>query len=211
MKILSIQVGLPKTIQFKGKDITTGIFKNPVAGPVKVEKLNIVGDRQADLSVHGGVDKAVYAYSVDAYPWWREQRPQDEFKFGAFGENLSMETLDESQICVGDTFEIGGVILQAAQPRFPCFKLGAMYNDLSIVKTFTKSGRPGVYFRVLQEGIIDVGQSLKLVSREKILLPIVDLVTLTQVAVSPTQAEQCIQIPSLPEQFRDYFFQVLED
>ncbi|QDK36564.1 MOSC domain-containing protein [Bdellovibrio sp. NC01] len=211
MKILSIQVGLPKTIQFKGKDITTGIFKNPIAGPVKVEKLNIVGDRQADLTVHGGVDKAVYAYSVDAYPWWQEQRPQDEFKFGAFGENLSMETLDESQICVGDTFEIGGAILQAAQPRFPCFKLGAMYNDLSIVKTFTKSGRPGVYFRVLQEGMIDVGQSLKLVSREKILLPIVDLVTLSQVVVSPSQAEQYIQIPSLPEQFRDYFFQVLED
>lgn len=195
---------------FQGNVVTTGIFKSPVEGTVHVKRLNLEGDRQADLSVHGGPDKAVYAYSLDAYPWWEKSRPQDKFPFGAFGENLSIDELSEDQIFIGDTFEVGETVLQAAQPRFPCYKLGVKFNDMSILKTFMKSGRPGVYFRVLREGGIHSGQKLKLVSREKILLSVVELFSLDRRKIKPTQAAEYLKIKSLPPDFRAFFQSIVD-
>ena len=172
MKIVSIQVGLPQVMQFRGREVTTGIFKSPIEGPAHVRFTNIEGDGQADLRVHGGVDKAVYAYSLDAYAWWKKKRPNDTFEFGAFGENLTIDEMNERQVCVGDTFEIGDAILQVAQARFPCFKLGVKFNDHTVIKDFNESERPGVYFRVLKEGHIEAGQEFKLISREKNLVSI---------------------------------------
>ncbi|MDZ4677797.1 MAG: MOSC domain-containing protein [Oligoflexia bacterium] len=175
MKILSIQVGTPKTITYRDHEITTGIFKSPINTPVKLCRLNLESDGQADLKVHGGVDKALYAYSHDAYGWWEKNRPQDKYEFGAFGENLTIDHLPEDKIYIGDTFEIGKAIVQVSQPRFPCSKLVAKFNDPSILKTFNKSNRPGVYFRVLKEGIIEAGEILTLISQEEILVSIEEL------------------------------------
>jgi MOSC domain-containing protein YiiM len=212
MKIVSIQVGLPQEIIFRGKSITTGIFKSPIQGPAHVRTMNLDGDKQADLTVHGGRDKAVYAYSLDAYPWWKKMRPEDRFELGAFGENLSVDEMREDKIYIGDTFKIGDAVLQVAQPRLPCYKLGIKFNDISILKMFMKSGRPGVYFRVLKEGLIESDQTFTLIRQEKFLLSIYELFSLTQGAsLDPEKAAEYAQIESLPLQFREQFQAIAEE
>lgn len=166
MKILSIQVGKPKEIVYRGKPIFTAIFKSPLEGPVLVRKLNIEGDGQGNLQVHGGIDKAVYAYSFDAYDWWKQNRP-GTYECGAFGENLTVDSMSEKVIHIGDTFQVGEAVLQVSEPRFPCSRLVAKYDDPSIMKTFNQSGRSGIYFRVLQEGLIDTGSEFKLLKQDK--------------------------------------------
>lgn len=205
MKLISIQTGLPKLVTFHGKDVTTGIFKSPVTGSIKVNFLNLEGDGQADLTVHGGKDKAVYAYSLDTYDGWKKERPQDTFNYGAFGENLTVDHLPEDQIFIGDTFELGTCILQVAQPRFPCFKLGVMYQDMSIVKAFMKFARPGVYFRVLREGQIRSGDEFKLINREKTQLSVLDLFKTQNHPIDPIKAREYQNLASLPEYFREMF------
>ena len=124
MELLSVFVGQPREVTYRGKPVLTGIFKEKVDGPVRVGKLNLEGDRQADLRVHGGVDKAVYAYPVEHYQYWREARPDLEFGSGMFGENLSLSGVDEKTVNIGDTFRIGSAEFQVSVPRMPCFKLG---------------------------------------------------------------------------------------
>lgn len=167
MKIQSIQIGAPQEIVYRGHQITTGIFKKPIAAPIYLHEFNLEGDAQADLTVHGGRDKALYAYSCDAYLIWRQSRPNDTFEFGAMGENLSVDSLSEDKIYIGDTFELGDAIVQVTQPRFPCYKLAAKFNDPLIIKQFMKLGRPGVYFRVLKTGLIDIDQEFRLIHQEK--------------------------------------------
>jgi MOSC domain-containing protein YiiM len=206
MKIVSIQVGLPKDVIYRGKTVTTGIFKNSIPGPVYARATNLDGDRQADLTVHGGRDKAIYAYSVDAYDWWRTERPGDVFNYGAFGENLSIDVLPEGDVFIGDTFEVGDAVIQACQPRFPCYKLAVKFNDPSVLKTFMKSRRPGVYFRVIKEGLIGVGQSLVLIDRERVLLSVLELFEgVHLLTIERSKAEEYLKISSLPDSFRDPF------
>lgn len=161
MKLISIQVGMPIEVEWDGEMVSTGIFKDTVEGPVMVRKLNLEGDGQADLTVHGGLDKAVYAYGLDAYPWWLKQLKVQELPNGAFGENLTIEKLDEKLIYIGDRFSLGACELEVVQPRFPCFKLGIKFGNMGILRTFMESGRPGIYFRVLKEGKIKSGDTLK--------------------------------------------------
>jgi MOSC domain-containing protein YiiM len=211
MKLVSIQVGLPRTVKAGDKEVTTGIFKDPVEGPVLVRKLNLDGDRQADLKVHGGVDKAVYAYACDAYGGWRNLRPQDELPWGAMGENLSFETLSEDQICVGDTFELGEAVLQAVQPRFPCYKLAVKFNDPAILKQFMTYNRPGVYFRVLKEGLIDRGQRLKLVNREAILVSVQELFEFKQsLRLTRERIAEILKVQALNSDWRAKFEAALQ-
>lgn len=206
MQLLSIQVGKPKTVEFRGQPVTTGIFKDPIQGAVMVRSLNIDGDGQADLRVHGGVDKAVYGYAFDTYAWWKEKRPMDEFSYGAFGENLTFDTLPEDQIYLGDTFELGTCVLQAAQPRFPCFKLGVKFDDPGILKTFLEYGRPGVYFRVLRVGRIEAGQSLKLIDHEKERVSISALNKMVMSrGVAPEEIKRVLAISSLPDSLKRQF------
>lgn len=205
MQLLSIQTGLPKKVIFNGKEVETGIFKSPVQGPIKVNFLNLEGDGQADLTVHGGKDKAVYAYSFDTYDWWKKARPNDVIDYGAMGENLTFDLIQEDSIFIGDTFELGSCVLQVAQPRFPCFKLGVMYKDMGIIKTFMQYARPGVYFRVLQEGHIDAGQKLKLIDREKTLLSIKELFLMRNHPVTSDKALEYSRIASLPDYFKEEF------
>ena len=167
MKVLSIQVGLPKPLTRGGETITTGIIKKPVKGAVHAGPLGLEGDGQADPRFHGGRDKAVYVYPHDAYAWWKEKRPKDDFPYGAFGENLTLDSLSEEEVLVGDVYEVGGAALQAVEPRRPCRTLAFKFGDPKMVKQFMESGRSGVYCRVVKEGPIRAGQALKLVSREK--------------------------------------------
>lgn len=178
MKIVSICVGQPRDVQWHGprglETVSTSIFKDPIAGPVRVGFTNIEGDRQADLSVHGGTDKAVYAYSQDAYAGWVAALKvgSEELPPGSFGENLTVTRLDERDTCLGDRFEIGSgahprCVLEVSEPRMPCFKLGIKFGDMAMVQRFLNyqdpAGgfpRPGVYFRVIQEGMIGTGDTL---------------------------------------------------
>lgn len=157
MRLVSVNVAQPRLVEWKDRLVETGIFKQPVAGTVRVLRTNLEGDRQADLTVHGGVDKAVYAYPSEHYPFWRDQLERHDLGWGMFGENLTTEGLDESAMRVGDVFAIGTAELEVSQPRLPCFKLGIKFGRPDMVKRFLKSGRLGFYFRVRREGVLAVG------------------------------------------------------
>jgi len=155
--VVSVNVGLPQTVAWHGEAVTTGIFKTPAVGPVRVAYLNLEGDRQADLTVHGGKDKAVYAYPSEHYEYWRAVLPQRLDVWGAFGENLTSAGLDEETIAVGDRLRIGNAVFEVTQPRIPCYKLALRFADESMVKRFLQSRRTGFYLRVIEEGELHAG------------------------------------------------------
>ncbi len=160
-KVISVCVGKPKLVVFNGTTVETAIFKTPVTGKVSLRKLNLDGDKQADLMVHGGIDKALYSYSSEHYSWWKEQLPDVEFSHGKFGENLTTEGLLEQDVCIGDEFQVGTGVVKVSQPRLPCFKLGMKFARPDVIKMFQQSGRSGIYFSVLEEGEISAGDSIK--------------------------------------------------
>lgn len=161
MKLLSIQVGRPQDIAAGREIVITSIFKKPVAGPVHVGYLNIDGDEQSDLTVHGGENKAVYFYASEHYPHWRAELPDLEFPYGAFGENFTVEGLLESEVAVGDRLVIGTAVFEVSQPRRPCYKLAVRFNRPDMVKLFHRSGRSGFYARVITEGNVEAGDEIK--------------------------------------------------
>ena len=165
MKIISVNVSLPVEVEHRGKVVETGIFKNSVAGSVRVSRHNMFGDRQADLINHGGEDKAVYAYSLDHYAYWRDFLDRDSLPYGQFGENLTVAGLDESTSCIGDHLQIGSTVMVITQPRVPCFKLGIRMESLEMPKLFSKSARTGFYLKVLTEGNVEAGDVVEIVQR----------------------------------------------
>ena len=165
MRVISVNVGRPQRVNWHGEPVLTSIWKSPVAGPVRAAHFNLFGDEQADLTVHGGSRKAVYAYPSEHYDYWREQTPGMALGWGMFGENLSTEGLLESEVAVGDRYRIGSAELVVTQPRFPCYKLGIRFGDDLMVKRFMRSGRPGVYFSIATEGLIQAGDPIVSVSR----------------------------------------------
>lgn len=165
MKIVSLNVGLPRVVMDRAREVTTGIFKAPVAGPVMLRRTNLDGDRQADLENHGGRNKAVYGYPSEHYEFWRAELPGTELTWGNFGENLTTEGLSEQEACIGDQFRIGGAIVKVTQPRIPCFKLGIRFGRDDMVKRFLASGRSGIYFAVVEEGLANAGDAIDLVQR----------------------------------------------
>lgn len=167
MKIVSINVGLPRTLPFHDREVTTGIFKSPVSGPVMMRRLNLDGDRQADLQNHGGRNKAVYAYPSEHYDFWRGELPGMELPWGIFGENLTIEGLMEEDACIGDHFRIGEAVVVVRQPRIPCYKLGLRFGRDDMPKRFLASGRSGVYFSVQEEGLVNVGDAIERVHRNE--------------------------------------------
>jgi MOSC domain-containing protein YiiM len=166
--VVSVNVGLPRTVGWHGEAVTTGIFKTPVAGAVRVAFLNLEGDRQADLTVHGGKDKAVYAYPSEHYEYWRAVLPRPEIEWGAFGENLTTDGFDEESIAVSDRLRIGSALFEVAQPRIPCFKLALRFDDQSMVKRFLQSRRTGYYVRVIEEGELVAGDSIDRIAQGSI-------------------------------------------
>jgi MOSC domain-containing protein YiiM len=206
MKIISINVGLPREIQWRGKTVKTSIFKAPVSGPVLVKRLNIAGDQQSDLSVHGGVDKAVYAYPSEHYVFWREELPSLDLSWGAFGENFTTEGLFEDTIHIGDRLRIGSAEFTVTQPRMPCFKLGIRFNRPDMVKRFLLSGRTGFYLSVSQEGEVTSGDSVNATRYDEAEITVTDIVRL-HVADGADQdlLRRASRLPALPDGWREHF------
>lgn len=165
MEIISTNLSERRTVAWKGKTIETGIFKYPVAGPLTLDSHDVIGDHVVDRVHHGGSDKACYLFSADVYPWWKEKYPDLEWDFGMFGENLTIAGLDEKDLLIGDTYEVGGAIIQVSQPRQPCYKLGIRFKDQGVLKDFIDQQCPGTYVRVLQPGAVAIGDQLKLTQR----------------------------------------------
>lgn len=206
MKLLSINVGLPRDVKWRGKVVRTSIFKAPVSGRVRVMRLNVEGDRQSDLSVHGGVEKAVYAYPSEHYAFWRNQIASTDFPWGAFGENLTTEGLLEDRVHIGDRFRAGSTEFIVTQPRMPCFKLGIRFNRPDMVKRFLRSGRVGFYLAVVQEGDIGAGDSLDLVAEDNSHITVADVVGLYAAdAANQDLLRRASELSALPESWREYF------
>ncbi len=205
MKLISINVSLPRLVSVHGKEVETGIFKLPVSGPIVVGKLNLEGDGQADLSVHGGPDKAVYLYSWDNILYWKRVLQRDDLGPGSFGENLTVEGLSESEVAIGDEFAIGTARFVVTQPRLPCFKLALALETPSITKTFLESGRTGFYLRVLQEGAIQPGDPIyPLPSREPVRVTIADFVELYRIKrATRDQIRNLLSLTALPEDWKN--------
>lgn len=165
MRLVSVNVSLPKLVEFRGQTVSTSIFKEPVDGRILVRRLSLEGDWQADLRFHGGVNKAIYAYPLEHYAWWSQELGRDDLRPGQFGENLTLEGLTEDAVQLGDVFRIGGALLQVTQPRYPCFKLGIKMGDPFFPKRFLASGRTGFYLRVVQEGELGAGDSVELLEK----------------------------------------------
>jgi MOSC domain-containing protein YiiM len=181
MKILSLNVGLPKPVLWRGRRIMTGIFKQPVEGRVPLRRHNLAGDGQADLAVHGGPEKAVYAYPSEHYPFWRRELELESLPWGAFGENLTTEGWWEDEVHVGDRFRVGGIggaELVVTQPRMPCFKLALRFDRDDIVERFLESGRPGIYFAIVEEGEIGAGDAMERVHEDEQGVTVVDVIRL---------------------------------
>jgi MOSC domain-containing protein YiiM len=201
MKLLSINVGLPREIEWKGKTVRTSIFKEPVQGRVRVAQLNLEGDQQSDLSVHGGIDKAVYAYPSEHYLSWREELPGIDLPWGIFGENFTTEGLLEETVHIGDRLRIGSAHFVVTQPRMPCFKLGIRFNRPDIVKRFLQSGRAGFYLAVLVDS-----DSIELLAPDKNGITVADVISLHRTdATNHELLRRVTEVPSLPKAWRDYF------
>ena len=206
MKVLSVNVGLPREVDWRGKTVRTSIFKAPVPGRVRVTLLNVQGDQQSDLSVHGGADKAIYAYPSEHYAFWRDELPGSEFPWGAFGENLTIEGMLEDQVHIGDRFRVGSAEFVVTQPRMPCFKLGIRFHRPDMVKRFLRSGRTGFYLAVLREGEIGAGDPLDLIAQDDSRITVADVVALYAAdAANQDLLRRASELSSLPESWREYF------
>jgi MOSC domain-containing protein YiiM len=176
MKIVSVNVGLPREAVWKGAPVRTAIFKEPVEGLVKVNRLNLAGDQQADLTVHGGLEKAVYAYPSEHYDYWLEQLPGVSLSWGGFGENLTTLGLLEDALCIGDRLRIGSAVLAVTKPRLPCHKLALRFGRDDMIKRFLASGRTGFYFSVLEDGEVRAGSEAEILSRDPARVTVMDVV-----------------------------------
>ena len=205
MKLLSLNVARPRLTLYNGNTINTGIFKEPVSGPVPLRTLNLDGDQQADLAVHGGPNKAVYAYPSEHYDFWREELPGMSLPWGMFGENFTTDGLFERDLHVGDRMQIGSAIIVVRQPRVPCYKLAAKFKRDDILARFLRSGRSGFYFSVEQEGIVEAGESYELLSRETEAVTIAEMNRLfVEDKYNRALIEKAISTRALPEDWRDY-------
>jgi len=212
MKLISVNVGLPREINVGGKIVRTSIWKDPVEGRVRVSTLNLDGDRQSDLTVHGGVDKAVYLYPIEHYSYWAAQLPEVMLPMGMFGENFSAEGILEDQIRIGDRLRIGSAEFMVTQPRMPCYKLGIRFNRRDIVKHFLRSQRTGFYLAVLREGDVGEGDKIDFIDQQKTGVTITDIVSLYSTdAHNQELLRRATEVPALPQSWKDYFRERLWD
>ncbi len=206
MKLLSLNVGRPRLIVYKGATINTGIFKQPVPGRVALRTLNLDGDQQADLSVHGGPYKAVYAYPSEHYEYWRKELAEDNLPWGMFGENFTTEGFAEDDLHVGDRYRIGSSIVMVRQPRVPCYKLAAKFKRDEILQQFLLSGRSGFYLSVEQEGEVGPGDSFELLSQNDSGVTISEMNSLFfKDKYNRKLLQKAIATPALPDEWREYF------
>jgi MOSC domain-containing protein YiiM len=209
MKIVSVNVGLPREALWHGRTVTTGIYKEPVTRRVALHKLNLDGDRQADLSVHGGEYKAVYCYPVEHYEYWKKELSRRELPMGMFGENFTLQGLLEAEAHLGDRFAVGSAEVVVTQPRLPCYKLGVRFGDDEMVKRFLASGRGGFYLAVTREGEVGAGDEITVISRDANAVPASEI---TRLYVAKrygteelTSLRRALQVEALPEDWKHYF------
>jgi MOSC domain-containing protein YiiM len=206
MKLISVNVGLPREITVSGKTVRTSIWKYPVQGRIHVSTLNLDGDQQSDLSFHGGVDKAVYLYPSEHYSYWGTQWPDVELPWGAFGENFTSEGIFEDQAKVGDRIRVGSAEFMVTQPRVPCFKLGIRFNRRDMVKHFLESKRSGFYLWVIREGEVEIGDAIEFTEKQESGLTITDIVNLYTVdSRNQELLRRATEAPALPQSWKDYF------
>jgi MOSC domain-containing protein YiiM len=204
-KLISVQVGLPRTVESHGQEVTTGIFKAPVHHRVQLRRLNLDGDRQADLSVHGGADKAVYSYPSEHYSYWRSELAGEELPWGSFGENFTTQGLTEDSLCIGDRFRIGTAEVIVTQPRMPCYKLGVKFGRDDMVKRFLASRRTGFYLRVLREGEVGAGDEIESLGQDENRVTVADITRLYLREGGRDLLLRAIEVQALPESWRAYF------
>ena len=209
MKIVSLNTGLPREVLWRGRTVTTGIFKQPVEGRIPLRKLNLDGDRQADLSVHGGVHKAVYCYPLEHYDYWTKELPGRELPMAIFGENFTTQGLSEDSAHLGDQFSVGTAEVVVTQPRLPCYKLGVRFQADDMVKRFLASARTGFYFAVTREGEVGAGYEIKLIARDPNAVPISEITRLyvARRYSDPDLASlaRALRVAALPESWKQYF------
>jgi MOSC domain-containing protein YiiM len=214
MKLVSLNCGLPREVEWHGRTVTTGIFKEPVGGRVALLKLNLDGDRQADLTVHGGEAKAVYCYPLSHYEYWQAELPGSHLPMGMFGENFTTDGLSENGVFVGDRFSIGTAEVVVTQPRLPCYKLGIRFQSDEMVKRFLAAGRTGFYLAVTREGNVGAGDTIVSIQRDANSVPVSEL---TRLYVTKQYSEgdfnlvrRMLGIAALPDSWKDYFRERLQ-
>ena len=224
MKLVSVNTGLPREVMWHGRSVTTGIFKEPVQGRVALRMLNLDGDRQADLTVHGGAYKAVYCYPTAHYGYWKKELPGREVPIAIFGENFTVDssTIDslkidgllEDSVHLGDQFSVGSAEVIVTQPRLPCYKLGVRFQSDDMVKRFLASGRTGFYFAVTREGEVGADDEIKLIARDPNGVPVSEI---TRLYVAKRYAEddvtwvrRALRVAALPESWKGYFRERLQ-
>jgi MOSC domain-containing protein YiiM len=211
MKIVSLNVGLPREVIWQGKAVATGIFKEPVNASVMLHTLNLDGDGQADLAVHGGVSKAVYAYPSEHYAFWRAEFPEMDLSWGMFGENFTTEGLLEENIYIGDRFRVGESEIMATEPRMPCYKLGIKFGRVDIIKRFLASRRSGFYFAVARQGVVNAGDAVEFIGREQQDISVADITRLYAFEKDDLKAlRRAIAVNALPESWKGYFRHQIE-
>lgn len=211
MKLISVNVARPRLVSYNGNPVSTGIFKEPVSGRVILRTLNLDGDRQADLSVHGGPTKAVYVYPSEHYEFWRQELPEMTLPWGMFGENFTTEGLFETEVNIGDKFQVGSALLMVTEPRMPCYKLGIKFGRSDIIRRFLVSERTGFYFAVLQEGEVGVGDQIEMVERGKEAVRVNDVTRLfSRDKHNAALLRRAIETEALPESWKEHFRQQLE-
>ncbi len=211
MQVIAVNVGQPKEVVWKGRTVLTGIFKKPVEGSVAVGRLNLEGDRQADLTVHGGPEKAIYVYPAEYYHFWRDQFPEMELPWGMFGENLTVEGLLDETIHIGDRFQVGSAHVVVTQPRMPCYKLGLKFGRDDMLKRFLQSGLTGFYFAVLKEGEVAAGDCITLLHRDEHQVKVADITRLyREDKYNLDLLRKVVAVDVLAEGWREYFLERLD-
>jgi len=214
MKLVSVNVGLPRQVTWRGRNTTTAIYKQPAGGRVALRKLNLDGDRQADLTVHGGEHKAVYCYPLVHYDYWRRELPGQELPMGAFGENFTTDGLLEDSVHLGDRLSVGSAEVVVTQPRLPCYKLGVRFQSDDMVKRFFESRRTGFYLAVACEGEVGAGDAIKVIARDPNGVPVSEITRLyaeKRYGESDlTSVRRALRVAALPESWKEYFRERLE-
>src|SRR5258706_561720 len=214
MKLVSVNTGMPREVKWHGRMVTTGIFKEPVKGRVALRKLNLDGDRQADLSVHGGEHKAVYCYPIAHYDYWERELPGRDLPMASFGENFTTDGLLEGSVHLGDRFSVGSAEVVVTQPRLPCYKLGVRFESDDMVRRFLASGRTGFYCAVTSEGEVGAGDEIKVISRDENAVPVSEITRL-YIAKRYDDGDvkslrRALRVGALPDGWKQYFGERLE-